>query len=157
MAAYTADNFLQNPHNGVYGNRTSLVGQNSDISQINGATGIANLDTLDMVRIPAGARVIGGSLLTGTFAIATSTVVVGIRYADGTSTGGTTGTAVLVGGTASSITAALTRYDFRFEQPFVNDADTIAYITWLSPGAPSGASSKAALTAFVECIAEGTK
>lgn len=157
MAAYSADNFLQIPHNGVYGNKTAIVGLNTDISQINGAAGFANGDTLDLVKIPAGFRVTNGFLLTGTFAIATSTVVVGLRYADGTSTGGTTGTAVLVGGTASAITAALTRYDFRFEQPFVNDADTIAYLTWLSPGAPSGAASKAALSAVVEGIAEGTK
>ena len=157
MAAYTADNFTQLPHNGAYGNVSTVIGINSDISQINGAAGIANGDTLDLVKIPAGARVYGGMLQTGTFAIATSTVVVGIRYADGTSTGGTTGTAVLVGGTASAITAAMTEYAFRFEQPFVNDADTIVYLTWLSPGAPSGASSKAALTARVNYVAEYTK
>ena len=157
MAAYTADNFLQIPHNGVYGNKTAIVGQISDISQVNGAVGFVNGDTMDLLKIPAGFRVVNGFLLTGTFAIATSTVVVGLRYADGTSTGGTTGTAVLVGGTASAIVAGLTRYDFRFEQPFVNDADTIAYLTWLSPGAPSGASSKAALSAVIEGIAEGTK
>jgi hypothetical protein len=157
MAAWTSDNFLQIPHNGVYGNLSTVVALNSDISQINGAAGIANADTLDLFRIPGGALVISGSLLTGTFAIATSTVVVGIRYADGTSTGGTTGTAVLVGGTASSITAALTEYQFRFEQPFINDVDTIAYITWLSPGSPSGASSKAALTARINYVATGTK
>lgn len=157
MAAYLSDNFTVQPHNGVYGNASVAIGANSDISQINGTSGIANADTLDLVKIPGGARVYGGFLLTGTFAIATSTVVVGIRYADGTSTGGTTGTAVLVGGTASAITAALTRYDFRFEQPFVNDADTIAYITWLSPGAPSGASSKAALTCVVQYVAEFTR
>jgi hypothetical protein len=157
MAQYLADNFGQIPHNGAYGNKSVVVGLNSDISQINGAAGIANADTLDLVKIPAGARVLSGYLQTGTFAIATSTVVVGIRYADGTSTGGTTGTAVLVGGTSSAIIAALTPYAFRFEQPFVNDADTIAYITWLSPGAPSGASSKAALSCVLEYIADGTK
>lgn len=157
MAAYTADNFLQIPHNGVYGNKSYVAGLNSDISQINGAAGFANGDTLDLVKIPAGARVLSGYLQAGTFAIATSTVVVGIRYADGTSTGGTTGTAVLVGGTGSAIVAALTSYAFRFEQPFVNDADTIVYLTWLSPGAPSGASSKAALSCVVEYDAQGTK
>lgn len=157
MAKYFADNFTQLPHNGVYGNRTEIIANFSDISQINGAAGIANADTIDLMTIPGGFRVMGGYLQAGTFAIATSTVVVGIRYADGTSTGGTTGTAVLVGGTASAITAALTSYAFRFEQPFVNDVDTIAYITWLSPGAPSGASSKAALTAVISGIAEGTK
>lgn len=157
MAKYFADNFTQLPHNGVYGNRTEIVAQLSDISQINGAAGIANADTLDLFTIPGGFLVTGGLLKTGTFAIATSTVVVGLRYADGTSTGGTTGTAVLVGGTASAITAALTDYAFRFEQPFTNDVDTIAYITWLSPGAPSGASSKAALTAIVTGVANGTK
>lgn len=136
---------------------TELVAQLNDISQINGAAGIANGDTIDLVKIPGGFRVTSGFLLAGTFAIATSTVVVGIRYADGTSTGGTTGTAVLVGGTASAITAALTAYAFRFEQPFVNDVDTIAYITWLSPGAPSGASSKAALSCVIRGVAEGTK
>ena len=157
MAAYNSDNFLQIPHNGVYGNLTQIVALNSDISQINGAAGFANGDTLDLMKVPGGFRVTGGFLYAGTFAIATSTVVVGIRYADGTSTGGTTGTAVLVGGTASAIVAALTPYAFRFEQPFVNDVDTIVYITWLSPGAPSGATSKAALTAVVQGIAEGTK
>lgn len=157
MAAYNADNYLQNPHNGVYGNVTNIVCLNDDISQINGAAGFANGDTLDLCKIPGGFLVTGGYLLTGTFAIATSTVVVGIRYADGTSTGGTTGTAVLVGGTASAITAAQVKYNFRFEQPFVNDVDTIAYITWLSPGAPSGSTSKAALTAVVQGVAEGTK
>lgn len=157
MATYNSDNFKDTPHNGVYGNKTQLVGLYSDISQINGAAGIANGDTIDYVRIPAGFQVTGGYLRAGTFAIATSTVVVGIRYADGTSTGGTTGTAVLVGGTGSAIVAALGRYDFRFEQPFTNDADTVAYITWISPGAPSGASSKAALAMVVEGIARGTK
>ena len=157
MAAYVSDNYLQLPHNGVYGNLSTVVALNSDISQINGATGIANGDTLDLFRIPGGAQVLSGSLLTGTFAIATSTVVVGIRYADGTSTGGTTGTAVLVGGTASAITAALTEYSFRFEQPFINDVDTICYLTWISPGAPSGATSKAALTARINYVATGTK
>lgn len=157
MAAYNADNLTQIPHNGAYGNLSTVVGMNTDISQINAAVGIANGDTLDLVKIPAGARVVSGSLETGTFAIATSTVIVGIRYADGTSTGGTTGTAVLVGGTSSSITAALTSYAFRFEQPFVNDADTIAYLTWQSPGAPSGSTSKAALTCRINYVAEGTK
>jgi len=157
MAAYLADNFSQLPHAGVYGNLSTIVALNSDISQINGAAGIANGDTLDLFRIPGGAQVISGFLLTGTFAIATSTVVVGIRYADGTSTGGTTGTAVLVGGTASAITASLTNYAFRFEQPFVNDVDCIAYVTWLSPGSPSGASSKAALSAVLQYVATGTK
>lgn len=157
MAQYFSDNWLQIPHNGVYGNLTQIVAQISDISQVNGAAGFANGDTMDLMKVPGGFRVTGGHLSAGTFAIATSTVVVGVRYADGTSTGGTTGTAVLVGGTASAITAALTRYDFRFEQPFVNDVDTIVYLTWLSPGAPSGASSKAALTAVVNGIAEGTK
>lgn len=157
MARYQSDNYLQLAHAGVYGNVSTLIAQFSDISQVNGAAGIANGDTVDLFRIPGGSRVYGGRLLTGTFAIATSTVVVGIRYADGTSTGGTTGTAVLVGGTASAIVASLTRYDFRFEQPFVNDVDTIAYLTWLSPGAPSGASSKAALSAVLDYVYEGTK
>ena len=124
---------------------------------VNGAAGYANGDTADLMKVPGGFRIVSGYLQAGTFAIATSTVVVGIRYADGTSTGGTTGTAILVGGTASAIVAALGRYDFRFEQPFVNDVDTIVYLTWLSPGAPSGSTSKAALTAVVQGIAEGTK
>jgi len=157
MAAYKSDNFLQVAHNGEYGNKSVAAALNSDISQVNGAVGLANGDTIDLVRIPGGARVLSGYLQTGTFAIATSTVMIGIRYADGTSTGGTTGSAILVGGTGSAIVAALTQYDFRFEQPFVNDVDTIMYLSWVSPGAPSGASSKAALTAVVEYIAEGTK
>lgn len=157
MAQYFSDTFLQIPHNGVYGNLSAIVAQINDISQVNGAAGYANGDTIDLMRVPGGFRVTGGHLLAGTFAIATSTVAVGIRYADGTSTGGTTGTAILVGGTASAIVAALTRYDFRFEQPFVNDVDTIVYATWLSPGAPSGATSKAALSAIILGVAEGTK
>lgn len=157
MATYQTDNYLQLPHNGVYGNLTTIVAQINDISQVNGAAGYANGDVVNLMRIPGGFRVTNGFILAGTFAIATSTVVVGIKYADGTSTGGTTGTAVLVGGTASAIVAALTRYDFRFEQPFVNDVDTIAYMTWLSPGAPSGATSKAALSVVIYGVAEGTK
>ena len=155
MAAWTSDNILQLPMNGAYGNLTYIVANNNDISQINGAAGIANGDTLDLFKIPAGAIVLGGYLVTGTFAPATSTVVVGIRYADGTSTGGTTGTAVLVGGTASAIVGALTNYAFRFEQPFTNLADTIAYITWLSPGSPSGTASKCALTGYMSYDARG--
>jgi len=157
MANYNADNYTNNPYMGPHGNKCVVVSLNSDISQINGTTGIASGDTLNLAKIPAGARVLGGYLLTGTFAIATSTVTVGIKYADGTSTGGTTGTAALLGGTGTAISSASTIYDFRPEQPFVNDVDTIAYITWLSPGSPSGATSKAALTAVIEYLAEGTK
>jgi hypothetical protein len=156
MAAYTADNILQLPMNGAYGNLSYVVSNITDISQVNGAVGIANADTMDLCKIPGGALVLGGTLYTGTFAPATSTVAIGIRYADGTSTGGTTGTAVLVGGTASSITASLTPYAYRFEQPFTNLADTIVYMTWLSPGAPSGTASKCAITNIVQYDARGT-
>ena len=60
----------------------------------------------------------------------------------------------VVAGTASAITAAETRYQFRFK-PFRNDADTIVYATWLSPGAPSAATGNE-VDFVLSYIAEGT-
>ena len=137
MANYRTDNYSKVAYMGEYGNKS--VGMASiNINAVNGSAGFASGDTFDIMQLPAGARLIEGFIYMGSSAAATSTIAVGIKYADGTSTGGTTGTGVLVAGTASAITAAHTRYQFRFT-PFRNDADTIVYATWLSPGAPSGA------------------
>lgn len=160
MANYKADNFLKIPHNGVYGNDSRDLAQVADLGLINGGAGLAVGDTLDLHKIPAGSTVMEGFLFAGTTVLATSTVVVGIRAADGTSTMASgaafgTGTAVLVGGTASAITAALTQYSFRVV-PFTIDFDAIAYITWLSPGAPVGAVG-AQLSSTLLYVANGTK
>ncbi len=98
--------------------------------------------------------------MTGTVAIATSTVVYGLRAADGTSTMASgasfgTGTNVLYAGSAQAITAANTKYDFKVT-PFTIEFDAIAYITWLSPGAPAGTSG-AALHGLVDYVANSTK
>ena len=138
MANYNTDNYSQVSYQGEYGNQSVGRARFASIGAVNGSAGFANGDTFDIMRLPAGAEVTEGFIYMGSAASATSTLVVGIKYADGTSTGGTTGTAVLVAGTASAIVAAHTRYDFRFT-PFTNDADTIVYATWLSPGAPTAA------------------
>ena len=153
MANYNTDNYSQVPFSGEYGNKS--VGQASfaSIAAVNGSAGFANGDTFDIMRLPGGARVLSGFIYMGSSAAATSTLVVGIKYADGTSTGGTTGTAVLVAGTASAIVASHTAYALRFT-PFRNDTDTIVYATWLSPGAPAGATGTP-MDVVVEFIATG--
>lgn len=154
MANYKTDNYATLPYMGPQGNKSIIATRFADISTINGAAGFANGDTFDIAQIPAGARVVEGFIYVGTVALATSSLVVGVKYADGTSTGGTTGTAVLVAGTASALTAAQTRYQLRFK-PFRNDADTIVYATWLSPGAPSSTTGNE-LDFAITYVAEGT-
>lgn len=125
MAARIADTFGAIPHNGVYGNLSAGVGSYADLS----TNSAVALDTFDFAKIPAGAQVIEGFIYS-TQMTGTSTWALGIRYADGTSTGGTTGTNVLFSGTSSAI-SGLSQTNCRF-QPFTNDADTIAYVTHVS-------------------------
>jgi len=146
MAAYTADNYLQIPHNGAYGNKSSIYGVYSL------GTGNAQLDTVDLAKIPAGGRILSGYIAVAT-AVTTATICVGVRYADGTSTGGTTGTAVL--GTGIVLTTALAQQALNNFVSFSNDADTIVYATLISPVFASGASN--ALVGVVDYIAQGTK
>jgi hypothetical protein len=148
MAAWTPPDFLQIPHNGAYGNKSTVKGGYDNLAT---TTAVA-LDTYDFVRIPAGATVLSGFLVSTQFT-GTSTWVLGVRYADGTSTGGTTGTAILVAGTASSITGTNTVYALRFK-PFTNDADAILYATHVS-GPAHTANDDATLV--VDFIANGTK
>lgn len=148
MAARTADNLTQIPHNGAYGNKSVVIGQYSDLS----TNSAVALDTFDLVKVPAGATVLSGFLYS-TQATGTSTWVVGVRYADGTSTGGTTGTAILVAGTASAITGASTQYNLRFK-PFTNDADTIIYATHVSGPAHTAGDDT---TLVLDYAANGTK
>lgn len=125
MAANTADNFLQIPHNGAYGNLSSVQGTYANLA----TSSAAPLDTFDLVKVPAGAVVLSGFIFS-TQMTGTSTWALGVRYADGTSTGGTTGTNVLFSGTSSAITG-LSQTNMRFA-PFSNDADTIVYATHVS-------------------------
>ena len=154
MANYKTDDYNKVSYTGEYGN-VSVGMAKININAVNGSAGFANGDTFDIMQLPAGAKFESGFIYMGSSAAATSTLVVGVKYADGTSTGGTTGTAVLVAGTASAITASHTRYDFR-ATPFTNDADTIIYATWLSPGAPSGATG-VPMDVVVRYIATGQK
>ena len=146
MAAYIADNFAQLPHNGVYGNKSTQYGVYTL------GTGNAQLDTIDLVKIPGGGRITNGFIAVAT-AVSTATVAIGVRYADGTSTGGTTGTAVLAA--ALVLTTGLTQQALNNFVPFINDVDTIVYATLISPGFVSGAG--IALVGVVDYIAEGTK
>jgi len=146
MAAYTADNFTQIPFNGAYGNKSTVQGVHTL------GTANAQLDTIDLVKIPGGGRIQNGFLAIAT-AVTTATVCIGVRYADGTSTGGTTGTAVLATGVV--LTTALTNQAFNNFIPFTNDVDTIVYATIVSPGFASGAS--IALHACIDYVATGAK
>jgi len=148
MAANTANNFLQIPHNGVYGNKSVVTDGYADLSTASAAAG----DTFDFVKVPGGSKVISGFLYSTQFT-GTSTWVLGVRYADGTSTGGTTGTAVLVAGTASAITGAASTYALRFK-PFTNDVDTIVYATHVTGPAHTANDD---ITLVLEYIATGTK
>ena len=148
MAAYTADNFTQIPHNGAYGNKSVVVGAYSNLA----TTTAAALDTYDFAKVPAGSTVLSGFLYSTQFT-GTSTWVLGVRYADGTSTGGTTGTAVLVAGTASAVSGSNVSYALRFT-PFTNDADMIVYATHVS-GPAHTANDNATLV--LDYIANGTK
>jgi len=148
MAAFTADNFLQIPHNGAYGNKSVVAGGYANL----GAGTAAALDTFDFVKVPAGSTVLSGFLYSTQFT-GTSTWVLGVRYADGTSTGGTTGTAVLVAGTASAITGSNATYTLRFK-PFTNDADIIVYATHVTGPAHTANDD---ITLVLDYIANGTK
>jgi hypothetical protein len=145
MAAYTSDNFTQIAYMGAYGNSAVVVAELAAIGTL------AASDTIDLVKIPGGARVISGAVIIAT-AITTATLAIGVRYADGTSTGGTTGTAVM-SGTGIPLTTGLNPVALQF-QPFVNDADTIIYATAPNIAVP-GANTK--LTVEVRYSAEGTK
>ena len=152
MTAYTADNFLQLPHNGVYGNKSVILGTYANLT-----TAVVAGDTLDFVKIPAGATVVSGFFYT-TQMTGTSTVVFGVRAADGTSTIAVgTGTAILVGGTASAVVTAnvLNNLALRFV-PFTCDFDTIAYATYVS-GATGGPTANDSLGLVLEYIAQGTR
>jgi hypothetical protein len=144
MAAFTANNYTQITHNGAYGNK-------STVDAVITLGTYAQYDTLDLAKISAGARVLGGIVMVET-AVGTSTLCFGVRYADGTSTGGTTGTAVV--GTGVVLTTALAIQTLSCV-PFVNDADTILYATVLSPGFAPGANIE--MHAVVDYIAEGNK
>ena len=152
MTAYTADNFLQLPHNGVYGNKSTVQGVYASLG-----TGAVAGDTFDLVKIPAGATVVSGFIYT-TQMTGTSTVVFGVRAADGTSTNTLgTGTALLVGGTASAIVTAnvLNALALRFV-PFTNDFDTIIYATYVS-GATGGPTANDNFNVVVDYVANSTK
>lgn len=145
MANFTADNFTQPVYNGAYGNKSVAYAELAAIGTL--AAG----DTIDLLKLPGGARVLSGRIIIAT-AITTATLAVGIKYADGTSTGGTTGTAVM-SGTGCALTTALAPQQLNF-QSFVNDVDTVIYAT--APNiAAAGANTK--LTVEVDYIAEGTK
>lgn len=145
MTAYTCDNFTQIPYNGAYGNKAVAFAEMAAIGTL------AASDTIDLLKIPAGARVLSGRVIIAT-AITTATLAIGVRYADGTSTGGTTGTAVM-SGTGCALTTALAPQQLNF-QSFRNDVDTIIYATAPNIAAP-GANTK--LTVEVDYIAEGSK
>ena len=145
MADYDVDNFTQVPFNGEYGNKSVAYAELAALSTL------AASDTIDLVKIPGGARVLSGRIIIAT-AITTATLAIGVRYADGTSTGGTTGTAVM-SGTGCALTTALAPQQLNF-QSFVNDVDTIVYATAVVAAVP-GANTK--LTAEIDYIAEGTK
>lgn len=122
MANFKADNYTGQRYHGPFGNVAMAHASFADLST---AT-LAAADTIDFFKLPAGAKLLFG-FMTTTAMTGTSTIAVGVKYSDGTSTGGTTGTAVLVLSTASAVTGAA-RFDFRFK-PFTNDADTIIYAT----------------------------
>ena len=154
MANYAADSYGKVSYNGEYGNVSVAHAHFDNIGAINGSAGFANGDTADLFQLPAGAKVLEGFIYVGSNALETATVRVGVKYADGTSTGGSTSSGQLVAGTASAITAAHTRYQFRFT-PFTNDADTIVYLSWVSPGAPTDAGNP--VDVVLKYVATGTE
>lgn len=147
MAAFTADNFTQLTFMGAYGNQSYAE------ARVAALLTYASADTIDLFKLPGGARVFSGFVVVAT-AVATATFAVGVRYADGTSTGGTTGTAVL-SGTGVSLATGKQPQTLNFV-PFTNDVDTIVYATLASPqGAVPGANT--ALSVVVTYEAAGTK
>ena len=150
MAAYSSDQFGQISFMGAYGNKSTVQGGYANLALQTAAA----LDTFDLVKIPAGSTVVEGFIVS-TQMTGTSTWVIGVRAADGTSslTAGGTGTACLVAGTASAITGSNVRYQLRFT-PFTNDVDTIVYATHVS-GPAHTASDNATLS--LDYISNGTK
>jgi hypothetical protein len=147
MTTSTADNFSQNAYMGAYGNVAVVVADKAALGTL------AASDTIDLCRIPGGARIFTGIVTIAT-AVTTATLAIGVRYADGTSTGGTTGTAVL-SGTGVALTTALAPQVLNF-QPFVNDVDTIVYAT--NPNTTSwGPGANTKLSVQLMYSAEGTK
>jgi hypothetical protein len=153
MTAFTADNNTQLVHNGEYGNKSTVLGT---YANLNGNAGTAAAgDTFDLVKIPAGATVVSGFLFS-TQLTGTATYVIGIKAADGTSTVAApgTGTAVLLYGTAGTLSnGAYQTVTLRF-LPFTNDFDTIAYATILG-ATPLAASDN--LGCSIDYVANGTK
>ena len=146
MSTSTADNINKPTFNNPYGNQAVRIGS------IAALTTQALGDSIDLMKLPAGAFVSGGFITVGT-AVATATVCVGVRYADGTSTGGTTGTDVM--GTGVPLTTARAPQFLNFV-PFTNDADTIVYATQVGAGgATPGANIK--LAAVVSYEPTGSK
>lgn len=145
MATFKADNYSNIAHMGAYGNLSNTV-RTGTVS-----TAIAAADTIDLCTLPGGAKVVSGFFVLAT-AITTSTWHFGVRYSDGTSTGGTTGTAV-ISGTGISAPVANAQNQFQF-LPFTNDVDTILYATFANGAAP-GAGIKYAVSLAYE--ATGTK
>lgn len=145
MATYTADNYKTIRYMGAAGNAAIAIAERANLGTL------APGDTIDLMQLPGGARIISGRVIIAT-AITTATIAIGVRYADGTSTGGTTGTAVM-SGTGVALTTALAPQQLNF-QNFVNDVDTIIYATCVIDAVP-GANNK--LTVEVTYSAEGTK
>lgn len=145
MSTSTIANFLQVPFNGAYGNRSVAAAIGNCFT-----TGVAANDIMDLMKLPAGARLLTGEVIVGT-AITTSTVQVGVRYADGTSTGGTTGASVM--GAAILLGTASSAQPLKFV-PFANDADSIVYMTWLDGAAPTAGNP---MVVQVDYIAQGVK
>lgn len=145
MTQFFSDNINEIQFMGAYGNAS--LGE----AVIAAFPTMAAGDTIDLMKIPGGARIRSGQLVIAT-AITTATLAIGVRYADGTSTGGTTGTAVL-SGTGAAITTSLAPQLLNFV-PFANDVDTIVYATAVVAGVP-GANIAFALQLNYE--ASGTK
>ena len=156
MATYNSDNYNKAPFNNPYGNCSVAHASIADLSAINSDAGAASGDQLNMIYLPAGAKVLDGFVYTGTAAAATSTIFLGIKYADGTSTGGSTGSATLDAGTAIAITATQAKTQLLFV-PFTNDVDTVAYASWVSPGAPTGGAGGQTLDVVLFYESTGTK
>jgi len=155
MTAFTADDFTQMVHNGVYGNKSCAVGQYANLNASEGTAAAG--DTFDFVKIPAGATVVEGFIYT-TQITGTCTLAIGIRAADGTSTVAApgTGTAVLNFGTAvtSMVGGGVFVSTALKFAPFTNDFDTIAYATFVG-ATPLAANDHLGLK--LDYIAKGSK
>ena len=126
MATFKAGNYTGITHNGAYGNLSNTVRTGTF------STAMAAGDTIDLCTLPGGAKIVSG-FFAMTTAITTSTWHFGVRYADGTSTGGTTGTAVISGtGVVAPVANVQSAFPFI---PFTNDVDTILYATFANGAA----------------------